>query len=277
MKVRLTSGNIHKNRNFELWDGTNPVGWFSSASLKNDDVWRINVTDQLYSGTTLNLQDNVANALEYLDVVKGATVKAVSSTGTYNNVSTIDHDLTINYVKHEDVTTALDLGTIGLDRLYTQFGGSDTMDIKDITTFLTMETEMLRFPEYTDQKDFGVLFVQEKNSKRVEITQKYNPANTTLSFLNCLEENEAIRTFFYTCAVYGAGFSVEIWEEQTTGGNWGNIKWSTPKWGGFDSGFGYSKKYYFDIANNSFTEGNTTGKLDINVILQKRELDYGNN
>ena len=275
MKVRLISDNLHQNKSFEVWDGTNPLGWYAINTKRRENLWQIVSDSQLYSARSLVLQGNTTNALNYIDVVKGATVRS-DGPGLFYNVSTIPHDLTTNFVTHEDITTALDLNSIGLDRLYDADIVNEVMEIKDITTFLSMETEMLRFPEYSDSKSFSTIIVQEKNSKRLEISQKYNPVRTTLSFLNCLKENEAIRTFFYTCSVYGVGFSVEVWEEQTSGGNWGNVKWGNSKWGGFDSGYGYGKKYHFNIANNNFSESSTNGKLDVNVILQKRDLDYVN-
>jgi len=134
----------------------------------------------------------------------------------------------------------------------------------------------LRDPSFIDPKKVKPLIIQEKNSTRLEIATNYNPLSKTLSFINCLEENEAIKSFFNTLSYHKVGFTVEVWELQTEAGNWGLVPWGDSKWGGFDEGFGYGTKYYFKIASNNFTQASTTGKFDLSVILQKTEVGFVN-
>jgi hypothetical protein len=279
MKVRLTSDNIHDNKNFKLFDGGNPVNWFvsSGGSKLGESTWNIENTNQLYPARVLKFQGNPNNIENYVTVVKSATVRAYSGGGTYYNVSGIPRVLTELNRTYEDISNPSDLSILGLGRSFVADTPTSVLGIRNVSSFLTMETEMLRLPQFTDNVQIEPLIVQEKNSKRLEVATSYNPLISTLSFLNCLEENLAIKSFFQTLSYYGVGFSVEVWQLQSEASNWGGFQWSTPKWGGIAAGYGYGKKYYFDIANNNFEQASVTGKLDINVIYQKTEAGFGDN
>jgi hypothetical protein len=281
MKVRITSDNIHDNKNFELWNGNNPNCWWADGSTSNinDQYWSIEASKRLYSSRKLKIQGDTGFASDYIKVVKSGEVLAYAGGGSYFNTPSIEHVLPEGifiYTLYEDLAPIGDISSVGLDREFIEKDSESKLRIKNLATYLTIETNMLRIPAFADNKISTPLIVQEKNSKRLEEATSYNPVSITLSFLNCLEENQAIKAYFQTLSYYGVGFTVEIWELQSEGGNWGNVRWGNSKWGGFNSGYGYGKKYTFDIAGSNFEEASTYGRLDISAILQKTEMGYAN-
>ena len=84
MKVRLTSENIHTNKNFELPDsGVNPVGWYAVSSIGTnfvlDNYWRMTNSKIAHSATKLTLIGAKSTIWDFLTVVKKADVRGFGS------------------------------------------------------------------------------------------------------------------------------------------------------------------------------------------------------
>ena len=72
--------------------------------------------------------------------------------------------------------------------------------------------------------------------------------------MNCLEEIQALKLFFRTCAFYKRGFTVEVWIDGINPTLWGESPWGESAWGS-EAGTpgGYSRKYDFDLSSKELT------------------------
>ena len=277
MKIRLTTGNIHKL--FSEYSYNNqPIGWLSiqgSDSYENKQ-WTVTGSSVLQSadaieGSTgdlvINLPAKKHDFYTYCNLIKSITAKGAGS--IYNEVPAQQPGILTGTFQKFDRTFFTDDGE-NLDREYEEDAPGDTVTISNIETILQMETRLLRFPEYEDQRSFKPLIVQEKNGKKLEKSRQYTPFSTQLQFFNCTNEINALNTFFLCCQYYEKPFTVEIYSEETQG--WGVQAWGT-QWGGITSG-GYTSKYEFTIKSVKYNANGATSSLNVDVTFQRENKKY---
>lgn len=269
MKIRLTSDNVIPK--FDLWnnDFEAPEGWIAGSSNKNGSVWQLNELSPINSAYNFELENYFNGLRSYINVYKTARVYG---NGTYKPcVSETAITLTNSYQDLSVLATETELNTNGLNQDYTT--GTQCF-ISSLGCYFELETTMMRDNSYSENIEAEPMIVRQKNSKKLVMSEKYNPLSMQLEFILCLEQARAVQSFFNTCLKYGVGFSIEVLEEDLI-----SRAWATETWGklwGSSGTSAYSSKFHMDLASSNFVEQPISGVVTIPVILQKSEIKYAN-
>lgn len=286
MKVRLTSKNLIENSSFELKQAINatnvvPMGWYLDQSLFSS-VSGVEWVQSNNGGHTMEYPEGLtflepedinytakrANFLNYVSVIKSATARGE---GVYYNKPLTPHVLARDYQTFTDIDST---APESQDREYVQGLPSDTgIVIKDISTVLQIETELLRVPNYNYNAGKRVKIQRNDISREMTTESKYQPASTNLDFLRCKDEADALDLFFKTCIRYGVGFEVEAFITPDSAYQWGNFLWGEQQWGGIPAEGAYVKLFTIDMQGYSFNRSSTYGQSSVTGILQLTELN----
>ena len=269
MKVLLRSQNLLTNPIFEGVLNDTPVGWF--VNVKGGVAggeWTLPDANQtLFYPQDIDFVDETNNFKTYTKVFKSASVKG---SGIYRNIPSVDRTLTNEFKTYTDF-----LGDTNskLQNRYVEPTTGESVVINNISTYMEIETNMLRLPEFTDDKNIEFHILKTDTSKRLEATRVYKPVSTNFSFILCNKESESLNTFLKTCLKYGVGFELEVFTTRDQVESWGNFQWGNSDWGGFDAAGEWVKFYNVDINDYSINRGSVVSELNISAIIQKSELN----
>lgn len=271
MRVRLTTDNLLDNSGFDLQvDTLYPVGWLVEGdnSVMIGKEWRVEGTNTtLYHPQPIEKVNIQPSFYNFVKVFKSAIVRG---DGIWQNIPSINNTINLNNTEYID-----ELPFPYLTTENRQFNINDSNSyaiVSDIKTYMQIETEMLRVPNYNDNKNKRTKVKYTTTGREITSTQKYAPVTSQIEFLSCLDEAQAIDTFFKTCAKYRKGIKVEAWITPEAEESWSNSPWSETVWSGIPTEGAWFNVFRIDLDGYSFNRSNITGTSTINCIIQKTDL-----
>ena len=271
MRVRLISDNLLDNTDFDLQvDNEYPVGWFidNNTSTMIGNEWKVDsINTTLYHPQKIEKVDLKDSFYNFVTIKKSATVRGE---GYWKNIPTVTHTLNLNNQTFIDELPS--------PYVTTESRWFETNDINsyvianDIKTYMELETNMLRVPNYSDNKGKSIKVSYTPTGREITSTRLYQPVSTNISFLTCIDEASAIDTFFKTCAKYRKGVTVQAFLTPSSGQEWGTFEWSNTVWSGIPAEGDWYDVFHIDLNGYRFNPSSVTGGCEVSCLIQKTEL-----